>query len=251
MTQIRLRSIGKAMATVLPLLLAWGFAAPRCLALTDRAICGSWKTVIHRPNGVDIPVEWRIEPSGAYTVTSFGPDGKRSETGRITTEGSRYFKTTNIGPDNGTFQVLNNREFTTTGRFGFVEWTRNDGAPAADSSSSWGHKPYETGFGNSNPYQTGGYNPELNPRSKTWEKLGFGTAGTTRDQSGFDYSSNALKAYGGGGGGGGFRGADLKTLLFGNFPIKGGGDEVEQFGLPALGQAAAGGMRKRDFRLIQ
>lgn len=45
--------------------------------------------------------------------------------------------------------------------------------------------------------------------------------------------------------------ADLQRLLVNDFPLPANGDEVQQFGLPALGRAAAGGMRKREFRMIQ
>ena len=92
--------------------------------------------------------------------------------------------------------------------------------------------------------QTGGYNPELNPRSKTWERLGFGQAGTTKDQSGWTPHNNSGTVAN-------LQGSSLKALLFSNFPLNGGQDEAEQFALPALGKAAFGGMRKRDFRLIQ
>lgn len=202
-----------------------------CFAI-DSGICGLWTTTIYRPNG-NIIVDWQIDPSGNYTVTSFGPGGKQSENGRISTEGNRYMKTTAIGPDNGTFQVTSPNSFSTNGRFGFIQWTRKG---AWGGSSSQPNGPAID--------QTGGYNPELNPRSKTWEKLGFGQAGTTKDQSGWTQNANRSP-------GANLQGANLKSLLFSNFPLKGGQDEVEQFGLPALGKAASGPMRKRDFRLIQ
>ncbi len=197
-----------------------------CFAI-DNGICGLWTTTIYRPNG-NIVVEWKIEPSGNYTVTSFGPGGRQSENGRISTEGNRYMKTTNIGPDNGTFQVSGPNNFSTNGRFGYIEWIRK--------GANTGQNPTFD--------QTRGYNPELNPRTKTWEKLGFGQAGTTKDQSGWTPNANSGQTAN-------LQGANLKSLLFSNFPLKGGQDEVEQFGLPALGKAASGPMRKRDFRLIQ
>lgn len=208
--------------------IALGTAAA-CFAI-DNGICGLWTTTIYRPNG-NIVVEWNIEPSGNYTVTSFGPGGRQSENGRISTEGNRYMKTTAIGPDNGTFQVSGPNNFSTNGRFGLIEWTRK------------GASAYQGNQGMSID-QTRGYNPELNPRSKTWEKLGFGQAGTTKDQSGWTQNTNRGQSTN-------LQGANLKSLLFSNFPLKGGQDEAEQFGLPALGKAASGPMRKRDFRLIQ
>ena len=42
----------------------------------------------------------------------------------------------------------------------------------------------------------------------------------------------------------------LQSLLYSDFPLPAVGDEVQQYGLPALGRAAAGGMKKRDFRMI-
>lgn len=140
-------------------------------------------------------------------------------------------KTTAIGPDNGTFQVSGPNNLSTNGRFGLIEWTRK------------GANSYQANQGTSFD-QTRGYNPELNPRSKTWEKLGFGQAGTTKDQSGWTQNANRGQSTN-------LQGANLKSLLFSNFPLKGGQDEAEQFGLPALGKAASGPMRKRDFRLIQ
>ncbi len=140
-------------------------------------------------------------------------------------------KTTAIGPDNGTFEITSPNSFSTNGRFGYIQWTRK-GAFGATATQPNGPAID----------QTGGYNPELNPRSKTWEKLGFGQAGTTKDQSGWTQNRAPVAN---------LQGANLKSLLFSNFPLKGGQDEVEQYGLPALGKAASGPMRKRDFRLIQ
>jgi hypothetical protein len=217
----------------------------------DNQICGLWRTMIQRPNAT-LTIDWKIEPSGSYTVTSSGPGGKQSETGTISTSGNSYSKTTNIGPDNGTYQIISPQKFVTDGRFGHIEWTRVGSGGVAKAPVATFHPPV---YGNSNQpsgaynsYRNDppmpvsqGYNPELNPRSKTWEKMGFGQAGTTRDQSGWTPGNNAPVA--------GLQGADLKTLLFSNFPIKTGGDEVEQFALPELAKAASGGMRKRDFRL--
>ncbi len=203
-----------------------------CWAI-DNSICGLWRTVISRPNG-DITVDWKIEPSGSYTVTSSGPGGRQSESGRISTQGNSYSKTTNIGPDNGTFQVISNQKFTTTGRFGYIEWTRVGGGGVRGSFSPYQNDPPMA--------QSNGYNPDMNPRSAGWAKMGFGQVGTTKDQSGWTPGNKQASAN--------LQGSDLKSLLFSNFPVK-GADEVEQFGLPALGKAAAGGMRKRDFRLIQ
>lgn len=221
-----------------------------CFAI-DYGICGLWTTTISRPNG-NITVDWKIESSGTYTVSSFGPGGKQSENGKISTEGNRYIKTTMIGPDNGTFQIIGPNKFSTNGRFGYTEWTRKGFGGAATAAN-----PFPSVYGRNDSYQprassnnqaafdqTRGYNPELNPRSKTWEKMGFGQAGTTKDQSGWTQRANSGQVAN-------LQGSDLKSLLFSNFPLKGGQDEAEQFGLPALGKAASGPMRKRDFRLIQ
>ncbi len=225
-------------------------SAGACFAI-DYGICGLWTTTINRPNG-NITVDWKIDTSGNYTVTSFGPSGKQSENGKISTEGNRYMKTTLIGPDNGSYQIIGPNKFSTSGRFGYTEWTRKGGGGAAPAAN-----PFPSVYGRKDTYrpatvsnnqpafdQTGGYNPELNPRSKTWEKMGFGQAGTTRDQSGWVPNTNSGQVAN-------LQGANLKTLLFSNFPLKGGQDEAEQFGLPSLGKAASGPMRKRDFRLIQ
>lgn len=42
----------------------------------------------------------------------------------------------------------------------------------------------------------------------------------------------------------------LQSLLFNDFPLPATGDEVQQYALPALGRAALGPKKKRDFRLI-
>lgn len=257
----------------LALLLLCTIACSASLAI-DKGICGTWKTTLHTPRG-DIEITWKIDPSGSYTVSSRGASGSMSENGRISTDGNRYMKTTNIGPDNGTFTVMSGNQFSTTGRFGYTEWNRVGGGPSIASGSSsrytpanaygqsgGGYKPgsYNSGSGSYNSgggsykgsyvegqqyKQTNGYDPSMNPRSEQWAKMGFGTAGNTKDQSGWKpRNESAIRSAN-------LDSADLKTLLFSNFPIRGGGDEVEQFGLPALGRAAAGGMRKRDFRSIQ
>lgn len=254
-----------------------GTVAVECLAAADTAICGKWRTVINRPGGQSITVDWTIEPSGNYKVSANG----QYETGTMTTTGNSYVKTTNIGPDRGTYQVMSDREFSTTGKFGYTVWTRVGGgagggatiASAKNAISNVYNKYKDAygggsgggGYGSSGSYNqssgydqssnnsydpTKGYDPGMNPRSQKWAAMGFGQAGTTKDQSGFDYAA-ADRASRGYSAGSAFAGQDLKSLLFGNFPIKSGGDEVEQFGLPALGKAAAGGMRKREFRLIQ
>lgn len=222
--------------------------AGECLAI-DKGICGTWSTTINRPNG-NIYIEWKIDPSGNYVVSSRGASGSMSETGKISTEGNRYYKTTKIGPDNGTFNVMGPRSFSTTGRWGFTEWTRVDGGGGGSSYGGGGGGSYNNprAYQSTQQYSTpgtgsGGYDPDMNPRSKKWEQMGFGAAGTTKDQSGWTQNKGRGPAN--------LQGADLKTLLFSSWPLPTKGDEVEQYGLPALGKAAAGGMRKRDFRLIQ
>ncbi|MGD9680494.1 MAG: hypothetical protein AB7W16_04855 [Candidatus Obscuribacterales bacterium] len=210
----------------------------------DQMICGQWRTYIRRPNAT-LTIDWHIEPSGRYTVTSSGPGGKQTESGTISTRGGSYSKTTNIGPDNGTYQVINPDKFVTDGRFGHIEWTRVAGGVAKAPVSTFVPPTYGNSGNTRSNYQqvpaSQGYNPDFNPRSKAWENMGYGKACTTRDQSGWTPGNNAPVAA--------LQGADLKTLLFSNFPLKGGSDEAEQFALPELAKAAAGGMRKRDFRL--
>lgn len=84
----------------------------------------------------------------------------------------------------------------------------------------------------------------MNPGGEKWIKMGFGQR-QSKDTSGWKPKQPS------GAGSASAPSGDLKTLLLSGFPIPAVGDEVEQFGLPALGRAAFGGQRKRDFRLIQ
>ncbi len=226
------RRLGAAAA--ISALIATSFAVGDASAITDKGICGTWQTTLSRPNG-DILIEWKIDPTGNYTVTSRGPGGNMSENGRITTDGSRYFKTTNVGPDNGTFRVMSANQFSTTGRWGYTEWTRKGGAGSSGGYGGGGGGGYGVGGGG------GGYDPSMNPGGEKWINMGFGKR-QSKDTSGWKPKSPGSVSVPGG---------DLKTLLLTGFPIPPSGDEVEQFGLPALGRAAFGGQRKRDFRLIQ
>lgn len=60
-----------------------------------------------------------------------------------------------------------------------------------------------------------------------------------------DFGLSRLAGIAGGGGGG-----DVHSMLINNFPLPGGADEAERFGLPGLGKLAGGGMRKREFRSV-
>lgn len=229
-------------AAAISALIATSFAVGDASAITDKGICGTWQTTLSRPNG-DILIEWKIDPSGNYTVTSRGPGGNMSENGRITTDGSRYFKTTNVGPDNGTFRVMSANQFSTTGRWGYTEWTRKGGAGSSGGyGGGGGYGSGGSGYGGGGGGGGGGgYDPSMNPGGEKWINMGFGKR-QSKDTSGWKPKSPGSVSVPGG---------DLKTLLLTGFPIPPSGDEVEQFGLPALGRAAFGGQRKRDFRLIQ
>lgn len=226
-------------------LIVTGVAVGDASAVTDKGICGTWQTTLSRPNG-NIIIEWKIDPSGNYTVSSHGPGGAMTENGRITTEGGRYFKTTNVGPDNGTFKVMSGTQFSTTGRWGYTEWTRKGAGGGSGYGGGGGGSGYGGGGGGnySGGGGGGGYDPSMNPGGEKWIKMGFGQR-QSKDTSGWKPKPNY------GSGSGSAASGDLKTLLLGGFPIPPAGDEVEQFGLPALGRAAFGGQRKRDFRLIQ
>lgn len=237
------RRLGAAAA--ISALIATSFAVGDASAITDKGICGTWQTTLSRPNG-DILIEWKIDPTGNYTVTSRGPGGNMSENGRITTDGSRYFKTTNVGPDNGTFRVMSANQFSTTGRWGYTEWTRKGGAGSSGGyggggGGGYGGGGYGSGGSGYGGGGGGGYDPSMNPGGEKWINMGFGKR-QSKDTSGWKPKSPGSVSVPGG---------DLKTLLLTGFPIPPSGDEVEQFGLPALGRAAFGGQRKRDFRLIQ
>lgn len=98
----------------------------------------------------------------------------------------------------------------------------------------------------------GAYDPRWNPANfasqTTPQNNGYYQAPVSQAYNPWTQKTNANPSYDGSGPP---ISGDLQGLLTKDFPLPASGDEVQQFGLPALGRAAAGGMRKRDFRMIQ
>lgn len=237
-------------------LLAICVACAGCLAASiDPALCGTWKTVVKRPEGAAF-LEWTIQPDGNYTATVKTNGSERTESGTMTTDGYRFVKTSSQGVVTGTYKTLSSRTFSTTGELGLTEWTRVQGTassqpnlfPSVYGQTGSGQKYGHAGFGQSREgggvvSKFGQYPMAGGSQSTSTADASSPPSGTAKSGSGqqeYKPASNDSPQT-----------AELKKLLFTNFPLPARGDEVEQFGLPALGKAADGGMRKRDFRLIQ
>lgn len=221
-------------ATLAALLLFLTISCASCFAAVDPALCGTWKTVVKRPEGAAY-LEWTIQEDGNYTATVKTNGSERTESGTMTTDGYRFVKTSAQGVVTGTYKTLSSRSFSTTGELGLTEWTRVQGTvtsqpnlfPSVYGQTGSGQKYGHAGYGQS---REGG---------NVVSKLGqYPMAADS--SSGSNPSSNDSP-----------QSAQLKDLLLTKFPLPALGDEVEQFGLPALGKAASGDMRKRDFRRIQ
>lgn len=225
-------------ASLMAMLLVLGIACTSCLAAVDPALCGTWKTVVKRPEGA-ASLEWTIQEDGNYTATVKTNGSERTESGTMTTDGYRFVKTSAQGVVTGTYKTLSSRSFSTTGELGLTEWTRVQGTatsqpnlfPSVYGQTGSGQKYGHAGYGQS---REGG---------NVVSKLGqYPMAADSSSGSNPSSSSSTNDSP---------QSAQLKDLLLTKFPLPALGDEVEQFGLPALGKAASGDMRKRDFRLIQ
>lgn len=237
-------------AVLAALLLVLTVSCASCFAAVDPALCGTWKTVVKRPEGAAY-LEWTIQEDGNYTATVKTNGSERTESGTMTTDGYRFVKTSTQGVVTGTYKTLSSRSFSTTGELGLTEWTRVQGTAASQpnlfpsvygqtgSGQKYGHAGYgQSREGGNVVSKLGQYPMAADSSSGTSPSSNTNTNSNTNSSP--SSSSNDSP-----------QSAQLKDLLLTKFPLPALGDEVEQFGLPALGKAASGDMRKRDFRLIQ
>lgn len=241
-----------------------------CAFAFDSNLVGTWTGTLKTKQGPVVAV-WTINPNGSYRAQFSGAQAIPEDQGDLVADAGRWRRRGSQSSESGTYSIPGPGRLITIGSNGLTEWKRSNAGSSVPVRTASGPAPSNSPTGtmysafgafsaNSSTYSPpikkaepqhvpGAYDPRWNPANFASQTApqdnGSYQAPPTRAYNPYarqpqSVASQAPMPISG----------NLQNLLFKDFPLPAVGDEVQQYGLPALGRAAAGGMRKRDFRLI-
>lgn len=258
-------------------------ACPAAFCL-DPKLVGTWTGTMKTSKG-PVSAIWSINQHGVYKIHLLNRrDAEADDEGELVADSGRWRRRGVLGNESGTYSLPGTGRLITMGASGMTEWRLI--APAARSygsaiSSSTAPaaiaKPFSSNFSSTDSrasnspsafaafgsyaanqreqnaaqqHVKGAYDPRWNPANFASQTApqdnGYYEAAPTRAYNPYAQQSSASRP---------LNAsipidANLQGLLFNDFPLPKTGDEVQQYALPALGRAALGPKKKRDFRLI-